>query len=219
MRWFLPVALLTYYLSVPTNAAAARGISSQCSPIIWDAVLTKLHSLPFEFESSVCHQGCRVGIIDPALSSQFSTVNELFEHIIRPAVNDVYAFLAVLGLQYPTPLPDLLHVARLVTDIAETCAATYRIHSLCPAEQSSLQHQKTGLDTRSRFRKCFLDSTVAALVDRISVFIPWLKQACHELTPESIDRMWKRAVLGNMRHYGNVCSKTSQGFFGAVGGI
>jgi hypothetical protein len=51
-------------------------------------------------------------------------------------------------------------------------------------------------------------------VDRVSVFMPWLKQACHELTPEMIDKLWKRAVLGNMRQYGNGCVKTAQGFFG-----
>ncbi|QKX64589.1 uncharacterized protein TRUGW13939_11764 [Talaromyces rugulosus] len=216
MRWLLPLTIITYYLSYRADAVAVRGISSQCSPTIWDALLTKLHSLPSEFESSVCHRGCRVGIVDPVLSSQYSTVDDLFGHIIRPAIEEAYSFMARIDMKYPTPLPDLLHVARLVTDIAETCAATYHIHSLCPAKQSLLQYQHSGSDTSSssQFSKCFVDSTVAALVDRVSVFMPWLKQACHELTPEMIDRLWKRAVLGNMRQYGNGCVKTAQGFFG-----
>ncbi|CRG83462.1 hypothetical protein PISL3812_00813 [Talaromyces islandicus] len=214
MRWLLPLTIIISYLSYRTDAAAVRGISSQCSPTIWDAILTKLHSLPSEFESSVCHRGCRVGIVNPVLSSQYSTVDDLFEHIIRPAIEETYSFMSRIDMKYPTPLPDLLHVARLVTDIAENCAATYHIDSLCPAEQSLLRFQHSGVETSSQFRKCFVDSTVAALVDRISVFVPWLKQACHELTPEMIDKLWKRAVLGNMRQYGNVCAKSAWGFFG-----
>lgn len=214
MRWLLPLTIIVSYLSYRTNAATVRGISSQCSPTIWDAIMTKLHSLPSEFETSVCHRGCRVGIVEPVLSSQYSTVDDLFEHIIRPAIEEAYSFMTRIDIKYPTPLSDLLHVARLVTDIAETCAATYHIDNLCPAERSLLQYQHSGLDKSSQFRKCFVDSTVAALVDRVSAFVPWLRQACHELTPELIDKLWKRAVLGNMRQYGNVCAKSGQWFFG-----
>jgi hypothetical protein len=214
MRWLLPLTIIVSYLSYRTGAAAARGTSSQCPPTFWDAILTKLHSLPSEFELSVCDRGCRVGIVDPVLSSQYSTVDDLFSYIIQPAIEEAYSFMSSIDKKYPTPLPDLLHAARLVTNIAETCAAKYHIDSLCPAEQPLFQVQHSRLDTSTRISNCFRDSTVAALVDQISAYVPWLMEVCHELTPEMIDKLWKRAVLRNMRDYGNECAKSARRVFG-----
>ncbi|KAH8690134.1 hypothetical protein BGW36DRAFT_441005 [Talaromyces proteolyticus] len=217
MKWLLPLTII--YLSSKTVAGTYRGISSRCSPVIWDAIVSKLHSLPAEFERNVCRRNCPVHITEPSSPyHQGNGMDDLFDHIIKPAIEEVYYFMAILDTKYPTPLSDLLHVGRLVTDIAESCAATYNIHSLCPVQQELLlqNQQSSGSETSRQFKKCLEDTAIPALVDRVAAFMPWLSKMCSKFTPEMVDRVWRRAVLGNMGEYGMECAKSVVGdyYFG-----
>jgi hypothetical protein len=187
--WSISFILLS--IASLTNAYIP-GLSPKCE-LLWESLVQQIQQLPDEFASEVCYRrSC-----SPLQVAGTNHNHDLFENLFWPAVEETYHFMKIVRVPYPTALDDLQHVARVVGAVAEECAATHGIRNLCRPQSP---------EALANFRQCFEEAAVPAVVNRVGVFMPWLKRACSRLTPELVRTLWKRAVSANLRIYGAECN-------------